>query len=103
MCRMIPSPTPLRRKALDIATEAARRVGVSPIRSGHRSRGTCTFRSRRRRNGISTLTRFVPHDKITWMGSSLSWLATPISDLPMSPQVRRNIRVQLHKAEVHGN
>ena len=31
-----------------------------------------------------------PHDKQTWMGSSLSFLAYPQLDLPMSAQVRRN-------------
>ncbi|MGA2987189.1 MAG: glycoside hydrolase family 65 protein [Terriglobia bacterium] len=32
----------------------------------------------------------VPHDKHTWMGSSISWLAYPPLDLPMSNEVRRN-------------
>ncbi|MDB6088837.1 MAG: hypothetical protein JWN85_1621 [Gammaproteobacteria bacterium] len=32
----------------------------------------------------------VPHDKQTWMGSSLTFLAYPQLDLAMSPQVRRN-------------
>src|SRR6185437_15654708 len=32
----------------------------------------------------------VPHDKITWMGSSQVWLMYPNLDLPMTPQVRRN-------------
>ena len=31
-----------------------------------------------------------PHDKQTWMGSSVSFLAYPQLDLAMSPQVRRN-------------
>jgi trehalose/maltose hydrolase-like predicted phosphorylase len=31
-----------------------------------------------------------PHDKQTWMGSSIAFLAYPQLDLPMSPQVRRN-------------
>ena len=31
-----------------------------------------------------------PHDKHTWMGSSISWLAYPPLDLKMSPEVRRN-------------
>ncbi|TLY50471.1 MAG: glycoside hydrolase family 65 protein [Gammaproteobacteria bacterium] len=32
----------------------------------------------------------LPHDKHTWMGSSISWLGYPQLDLPMSEQVRRN-------------
>lgn len=31
-----------------------------------------------------------PHDKHTWMGSAISWLAYPPLDLKMSPEVRRN-------------
>jgi hypothetical protein len=46
----------------------------------------------------------VPHDKITWMGSSLAWLMYPNLDLPMSPQVRRNdFAFQLHELKVHGD
>jgi len=38
------------------------------------------------------------------MGSSLSWLAYPNLDLPMSPQVRRNdFEFQLQELKVHGN
>jgi hypothetical protein len=32
----------------------------------------------------------VPHDKQTWMGSALGFLAYPQLDLPMTPEVRRN-------------
>ena len=32
----------------------------------------------------------VPHDKKTWMGSSISWLAYPPLDLAMGKEVRRN-------------
>jgi trehalose/maltose hydrolase-like predicted phosphorylase len=32
----------------------------------------------------------VPHNKKTWMGSSVSWLAYPPLDLAMSKEVRRN-------------
>jgi hypothetical protein len=32
----------------------------------------------------------VPHNKHTWMGSSLSWLSYPQLDLPMSKEVRQN-------------
>ncbi|MBN8884642.1 MAG: glycoside hydrolase family 65 protein [Rudaea sp.] len=46
----------------------------------------------------------VPHDKITWMGSSLSWLSYPNLDLTMSPEVRKNnYDFQLHELKVHGD
>jgi trehalose/maltose hydrolase-like predicted phosphorylase len=46
----------------------------------------------------------VPHDKITWMGSSLAWLMYPNLDLEMSPQVRRNdFEFQLNELKVHGD
>jgi trehalose/maltose hydrolase-like predicted phosphorylase len=38
------------------------------------------------------------------MGSSLSWLAYPNLDLPMSPQVRKNdFAFQLNELKVHGD
>jgi hypothetical protein len=46
----------------------------------------------------------VPHDKVTWMGSSLSWLSYPNLDLPMLPTVRRNdFAFQLNELKVHGD
>lgn len=40
----------------------------------------------------------VPHDKITWMGSSLAWLMYPNLDLAMSDAVRCNdFDFQLHE------
>ncbi len=46
----------------------------------------------------------VPHDKITWMGSSLAWLMYPNLDLPMSPEIRRNdFDFQLEELKVHGD
>ncbi len=46
----------------------------------------------------------VPHDKITWMGSSLAWLMYPNLDLPMSPAVRKNdFAFQLDELKVHGD
>ncbi|MGH8147549.1 MAG: glycoside hydrolase family 65 protein [Rhodanobacteraceae bacterium] len=45
-----------------------------------------------------------PHDKITWMGSSLAWLMYPNLDLSMSPTVRRNdFDFQLQALKTHGN
>ena len=46
----------------------------------------------------------VPHDKITWMGSSLVWLMYPNLDLAMSTQVRKNdFDFQLNELKVHGD
>jgi hypothetical protein len=46
----------------------------------------------------------VPHDKITWMGSSLAWLMYPNLDLSMSPEVRRNdFDFQLQALKTHGD
>jgi hypothetical protein len=46
----------------------------------------------------------VPHDKTTWMGSSLSWLVYPNLDWPMTAQVRRNdFDYQLEQLRVHGD
>ena len=46
----------------------------------------------------------VPHDKITWMGSSLVWLMYPNLDLAMSPQIRKNdFDFQLNELKVHGD
>src|SRR5207248_10885654 len=63
---------------------------------------------------ISFLSPYIPathiytlslHDALpifTWMGSSLSWLAYPNLDLPMTEQVRRNdFEFQLQELKVH--
>jgi len=46
----------------------------------------------------------VPHDKVTWMGSSLAWLMYPNLDLPMSRTLRRNdLAWQLEQLKSHGD
>src|SRR5690348_18346470 len=46
----------------------------------------------------------VPHDKITWFGSTLAWLMYPNLDMPMSPEVRRNdFAYQLQALKSHGD
>jgi trehalose/maltose hydrolase-like predicted phosphorylase len=92
------------RKALDIAVAAARQLGMKPDpRWAQISRQMyIPFLQQEQRHLDFDAT--VPHDKVTWMGSSLSWLAYPNLDLPMSPQVRRNdFDFQLNELKVHGD
>jgi hypothetical protein len=92
------------RKALDIATAAARVVGERPDPQWATiSRGMfIPFAVKEQRH--LDFDASVPHDKVTWMGSSLSWLSYPNLDLPMSAQVRRNnFDFQLNELKVHGD
>ena len=92
------------RKALDIATAAARRVGEAPDpKWAQISRQMYIPFSDKEQRHLD-FDETVPHDKITWMGSSLSWLAYPNLDLPMSAQVRSNdFEFQLNELKVHGD
>jgi protein-glucosylgalactosylhydroxylysine glucosidase len=92
------------RKALLIAIAAARQVGESPDPkwADIAKRMYIPFSDKEQRH--LDFDESVPHDKVTWMGSSLSWLAYPNLDLPMSPQVRRNdYEFQIHELKVHGD
>ncbi len=92
------------RKALDIAVAAAHKVGATPDPqwAAIASHMYIPFSDKEQRH--LDFDASVPHDKVTWMGSSLSWLAYPNLDLPMSPQVRRNdFEFQLQELKVHGN
>jgi trehalose/maltose hydrolase-like predicted phosphorylase len=92
------------RKALNIAIAAARLVGAAPDSQWARisRRMYIPFSQKEQRH--LDFDEAVPHDKITWMGSSLSWLVYPNLDLPMSAQVRRNdFAFQLNELKVHGN
>lgn len=92
------------RKALQIATKAAARVGARPDPqwAAIADRMFIPFDEKAQRH--LDFDASVPHDKITWMGSSLAWLMYPNLDLPMSPQVRRNdFDFQLHELKVHGD
>jgi trehalose/maltose hydrolase-like predicted phosphorylase len=92
------------RKALNIAVAAARKVGAvaDPQWTEISRLMYIPFSQAEQRHLDFDVS--VPHDKVTWMGSSLSWLAYPNLDLPMSPRVRRNdFEFQLHELEVHGN
>jgi protein-glucosylgalactosylhydroxylysine glucosidase len=92
------------RKALLIAIEAAKQVGepADPKWSEIAAKMYIPFLDKGQRH--LDFDASVPHDKITWMGSSLVWLMYPNLDLSMSPQVRRNdFDFQLHELKVHGD
>jgi protein-glucosylgalactosylhydroxylysine glucosidase len=92
------------RKALLIAVEAAKVVGqpADPKWSEVASKMYIPFLEKEQRH--LDFDESVPHDKITWMGSSLAWLMYPNLDLSMSDAVRRNdFDFQLHELKVHGD
>lgn len=92
------------RKALQIAIEAAKTVGepADPQWSQIAGKMYIPFLDKEQRH--LDFDESVPHDKITWMGSSLVWLMYPNLDLPMSDTVRRNdFDFQLHELKVHGD
>jgi len=92
------------RKALDIATAAAIKVGASPDPqwADISKKMYIPFDAKAQRH--LDFDASVPHDKITWMGSSLAWLMYPNLDLPMSPEIRKNdFDFQLEELKVHGN
>ena len=92
------------RKALLIAIEAAKLAGqpADPKWSEIASKMYVPFLDKEQRH--LDFDESVPHDKITWMGSSLAWLMYPNLDLSMSDAVRRNdFDFQLHELKVHGD
>jgi trehalose/maltose hydrolase-like predicted phosphorylase len=91
-------------KALRIAVKAAAKVGATadPQWTTIADKMFIPFDQQAQRH--LDFDASVPHDKITWMGSSLAWLMYPNLDLPMSAQVRRNdFDFQLHELKVHGD
>ncbi len=92
------------RKALEIATKAAALVGAraDPAWAEIAKKMYIPFDPKARRH--YDFDPSVPHDKITWMGSSLAWLMYPNLDLSMSPAVRRNdFAFQLQALKTHGD
>jgi trehalose/maltose hydrolase-like predicted phosphorylase len=92
------------RKALDIAIKAAAIVGAKadPQWAVISKKMYIPFDEKEQRH--LDFDASVPHDKITWMGSSLAWLMYPNLDLPMTPQVRKNdFDFQLNELKVHGD
>jgi trehalose/maltose hydrolase-like predicted phosphorylase len=92
------------RKALNIAVAAAKILGekADPQWSEIAAKMYIPFKESEQRH--LDFDESVPHDKITWMGSSLVWLMYPNLDLDMSPQVRKNdFDFQLNELKVHGD
>jgi trehalose/maltose hydrolase-like predicted phosphorylase len=92
------------RKALQIAVQAAKLVGepADPQWSTIAAKMYVPFQQQEQRH--LDFDASVPHDKITWMGSSLAWLMYPNLDLPMSDTVRRHdFDFQLQELKVHGD
>jgi trehalose/maltose hydrolase-like predicted phosphorylase len=92
------------RKALEIAVKAAKIVGAEadPAWGEIAAKMYIPFDDQAQRH--LDFDASVPHDKITWMGSSLIWLMYPNLDLPMSPAVRRNdFDFQLQELKKHGD
>jgi trehalose/maltose hydrolase-like predicted phosphorylase len=92
------------RKALEIAAKAAKIVGAEadPAWGEIAAKMYIPFDDQAQRH--LDFDASVPHDKITWMGSSLIWLMYPNLDLPMSPAVRRNdFDFQLQELKKHGD
>jgi len=92
------------RKALDIATKAALKVGEPPDPKWAEiaKKMYIPFDAKAQRHLDFDVS--VPHDKITWMGSSVVWLMYPDLDMPMSPEVRKNdFAFQLEELKSHGN
>jgi len=91
-------------KALNIAIAAAQKVGAKadPQWAIIAAKMYIPFDDKEQRH--LDFDESVPHDKITWMGSSLAWLMYPNLDLPMSEQVRKNdFAFQLDELKVHGD
>jgi protein-glucosylgalactosylhydroxylysine glucosidase len=92
------------RKSLQIAIKAAKLVGAAPDPQWATIAAKMYIPFDEKNQRHLDFDASVPHDKITWMGSSLAWLMYPNLDLPMSPQVRRNdFAFQLHELKVHGD
>ncbi len=92
------------RKALRIAVKAATLVGATPDPQWSRIADHMYIPFDEKAQRHYDFDPSVPHDKITWMGSSLAWLMYPNLDLPMSETVRRNdFAFQLQALKTHGD
>ncbi len=92
------------KKALEIADKAAAVVGEKPDPKWSEIAHKMFIPFDEKEQRHLDFDASVPHDKITWMGSSLAWLMYPNLDLEMSPAVRRNdFDFQLHELKVHGD
>lgn len=92
------------RKALRIAAKAARVVGANPDPAWTRIARGLVIPFSRKQQRHRDFDPNVPHDKVTWMGSSLAWLMYPNLDLEMTQHVRRNdLAWQLEQLKTHGD
>ncbi|MBB6185443.1 glycosyl hydrolase family 95 catalytic domain-containing protein [Oleiagrimonas soli] len=92
------------RKALRIAVRAAKLVGAKPDPRWTTIADAMYVPFDARAQRHYDFDPSAPHDKITWMGSSLAWLMYPNLDLPMTPAVRRNdLTWQLEQLKTHGD
>ncbi|MGH8192014.1 MAG: glycosyl hydrolase family 95 catalytic domain-containing protein [Rhodanobacteraceae bacterium] len=92
------------RKALEIATKAAVAVGATPDPKWAEIAGKMYIPFDEKAQRHYDFDPSIPHDKITWMGSSLIFLMYPDLDLKMSPEVRRNdFDFQLQALKTHGD
>jgi len=78
------------RKALRIATAAARALGLAPDPQWAKVAENMYIPFSDKEQRHLDFDESVPHNKKTWMGSSISWLSYPPLDLYMTRQVRQN-------------
>lgn len=77
-------------KALRVAVAAAAVVGQTPDPQWEQIAQKMYIPFSEKEQRHLDFDETVPHDKKTWMGSSLSWLSYPPLDLAMSSKVRQN-------------
>lgn len=91
-------------KSLRIAVQAAKLVGATPDPAWSRIADKMDIPFDVAAQRHYDFDPSVPHDKITWFGSTLAWLMYPNLDLPMSMAVRRNdFAHQLKALKTHGD
>ena len=78
------------RRNLEIATAAARTLGLEPDPQWNVIAGKLYIPFSQEEQRHLDFDPSVPHDKQTWMGSALAFLAYPQLDVSMTPEVRRN-------------
>ncbi|HET7931078.1 MAG TPA: glycoside hydrolase family 65 protein [Rhodanobacteraceae bacterium] len=91
-------------KALRIATQAAALVGAKADPAWTRIADKMYIPFDQKAQRHYDFDPSVPHDKVTWWGSSLIFLMYPNLDMPMSPEVRRNdFDFQRQALKTHGD
>ncbi|MGO8787339.1 MAG: glycoside hydrolase family 65 protein [Terriglobia bacterium] len=77
-------------KALRVAVQSSRALGLAPDPKWEEVAQKMYIPFSQSEQRHLDFDETVPHDKKTWMGSSISWLAYPQLDLSMSNAVRKN-------------